>query len=340
MTEKNKLFLSIIIPSKNEGINISRCLESVINATKNIDGVEIMVVDSSSTDNTVEQALRFPVNIIQLKPAWIHTSSASRYLGCRKTSGKYIFITDADMELIPDFLTKAIEVMEKNNFVAGVAGLGKEVYIEEGEVKEIRENLYNRNTTEVVDVDYIGGAALFKRQALEETGYFNPYLYSQEELQLCQKLKKKEWKVLSLPYPMTIHYTTSFSKSMTTFREQVSNNRFTGIGQVIRWSLNQGFFWSNLSTFKKIIFFLILTTSAIVIGFVSLTTKNLSGLFLEGIIIASLYLYLVIKKKDLKEAAFSTIKWLYIVFAVARGFLKKPGDPGNYPLTVKIIRKS
>ena len=243
------------------------------------------------------------------------------------------------MELLPNFLEKAIDYMEKDKSIAAIAGIGKDIHIEKGKAVGCSENLYKRDTTQIAEVDYLAGVALFRRQAIEETGDFNPYLYSQEELELCQRLRKKGWKLLSLPYPMITHYSYS-PKGIQTFRKQLAYNRFTGIGQIVRLSLRTSFFWSNLWKFKKFFFFLIVITIMVIATVVYLIKKNMVVLSLEGAAIAFFYLYLVIRKRSLKKAVITSIKWLCIVFSIVKGFLKIPKNPQSYPQEVKIIRRA
>lgn len=54
--------LSVIITTYNEAGNIARCLESILDIAS-----DILVVDSFSTDKTVEIARRYPVRILERK---------------------------------------------------------------------------------------------------------------------------------------------------------------------------------------------------------------------------------------------------------------------------------
>ena len=47
-------FISVLIPIRNEGLYISRCIKSVLEQDYPQDQIEILVVDGMSTDNTRE----------------------------------------------------------------------------------------------------------------------------------------------------------------------------------------------------------------------------------------------------------------------------------------------
>ena len=334
---KKEIILSVIIPCKNEENNIERCLNSVLKQIRNMPKTEVLLVDAASSDRTVEFAEQFPVKIIQLKASWLHTASAGRFLGVINTQGRYIFIIDADMELIGDFLEKAVTFMEKDQTIAGVAGISKEIHVVNGEKTGYIDNLYKRNSTQVSDADYLGGAALFKRSCLKEAGSFNPYLYSQEELELCQRLKEK-WKVLILPYPMTVHYTYP-QKSMKLFKRQLGSNRFTGMGQLLRYSFGSRFFWTNFFRFKKFVFSMILIM--FIISSIPILIIKKNAAFLAGVAAAIIffYLYLVIKKMSFKQALLTAIKWPCIIFTFAKGLFLKPKPAQDYPQDVKIVKR-
>lgn len=334
-----KPVLSIIIPCKNEERNLPRCLCSVFQAIKNIQGVEVVVVDAASQDKTVEVALQFPAGVIQLDQSWVHTAAAGRYLGCLNTQGKYIFIVDADIELIAGFLEQAVHFMDRNPGVGAVAGLGRQVYWEDGQKVGHAENIYKRDPEKIAAVEYLGAAALFRRTALEEAGHFNPYLYSQEELELGQRMSTAGWELVSLPLPMAIHHTYP-PKGMVLFRKQLQANRFTGVGQILRLSLQSGFFWVNFWRFKKFIVCTALAALMAVATVMFLFGKDVRILSVATLVVCIMYLYLAVRKHSFKQAACSAGKWLWVVAQVGKGFLAKPKPFQNYPRDVKVIKKS
>ncbi len=82
--------LSVILITYNEEINIERCLRSVSWAD------EIIVVDSFSTDKTIELARQFSSNIIQHK---YDGDIRQRERGFAVAKGGWLFYIDADEEI-------------------------------------------------------------------------------------------------------------------------------------------------------------------------------------------------------------------------------------------------
>src|SRR5581483_3146453 len=63
--------VSILILSKNEEANIAACLDAVYSQKPAVP-YEVIVVDSGSTDRTVEIASRYPVRLEQIPPEEFH----------------------------------------------------------------------------------------------------------------------------------------------------------------------------------------------------------------------------------------------------------------------------
>ena len=90
--------LSVVIITLNEEANIARCLESVKWAD------EIIVVDSYSTDRTVEIARHYTDKVFLQE--WLGFSG-QRNFALSKATGKWVFLIDADEEVSPE-LRKSI----------------------------------------------------------------------------------------------------------------------------------------------------------------------------------------------------------------------------------------
>lgn len=94
----DRLALSVIITTFNEEKNIARCLESVSWAD------EILLVDSYSTDRTLEKAQRFPITILQRK---YYGSAAQKNWSLDRVQNDWVLILDAD-ERVPEPLAHEI----------------------------------------------------------------------------------------------------------------------------------------------------------------------------------------------------------------------------------------
>lgn len=332
--KKIEILLSIIIPCKNEESHIELCLNSVLEQTKNLSNTEVLVIDSISADESIEKAKQFPVDIIQLRDNWFSSPASARYLGCLNTTGKYILVIDADMELLPGFLEKAVDFMQKNTQAAGAAGMGSEYY-DDGSVLE---DLYKRGNR-LAPVDFLGGAAMFRREALLASGgYFNPFLKSEEEHELCRRILKAGFKLFSLPDPMIKHHT---SLSMDNFKNRLKAGMYRGIGQMFTQTLTQGnFSFIHFMRFKLLHLFI-----AMIIGFCFAIFDLISNgdklllLIFAGIIVL-IWLVSCYIKRGIKNGTYSLYRWIAINMQILRGIFDHTPQTSKYPQDVIIIQKS
>ena len=88
-----KAVVSIIIRTLNEEVNLEELLGSINNQSILNYQIEIIVVDSGSTDNTIEIASTYGAKIIHIKKEDF-TFGRSLNLGCKSASGDYfIFVS-------------------------------------------------------------------------------------------------------------------------------------------------------------------------------------------------------------------------------------------------------
>ena len=88
--------ISVIVPTYNEEENIADCLRSIFAQKYPKNKLEVIVVDDSSTDMTVQMAKKFPVRVIS------HNNKhgeVGKMIGFKKATGDYAVYIDADIRL-------------------------------------------------------------------------------------------------------------------------------------------------------------------------------------------------------------------------------------------------
>jgi glycosyltransferase involved in cell wall biosynthesis len=101
---------SIIIRAYNEEGHIGRLLAGIMQQT--VKDVEIILVDSGSTDATTAIAGRYPVSILHIPPEEF-TFGRSLNQGIRQANGEIIVIASAHIyPVFPDWLEKLLEPFE------------------------------------------------------------------------------------------------------------------------------------------------------------------------------------------------------------------------------------
>ncbi len=101
--------LAIIILTKNEESNI---VDVIKNARQCTD--EILIIDSGSTDKTVELAEKNGAKVFYR--AWDNDFAAQRNFALDKTSADFIFYIDADERLTPKTVEHIKKILAQDNF--------------------------------------------------------------------------------------------------------------------------------------------------------------------------------------------------------------------------------
>lgn len=104
MSNKNKI--SAVIISLNEEAHIEECIQSILPITD-----DIVLVDSGSTDNTINIAKKYKVNIHQIE--WLGYGGTKNY-GNQKAQNDWILSIDAD-EVISEELRQSILSCDLND---------------------------------------------------------------------------------------------------------------------------------------------------------------------------------------------------------------------------------
>jgi len=99
-----KPLVSIIITTKNEEANISRCLDSVKLQDFPLDSIEIIVVDNNSSDRTKEIALSYTSNVYNYGPERF----AQRNYGIKQARGKFVLYLVLCQSVLVCVLTKVL----------------------------------------------------------------------------------------------------------------------------------------------------------------------------------------------------------------------------------------
>jgi glycosyltransferase involved in cell wall biosynthesis len=193
--------LSVVIIGRNEGERLVACLNSV-SLIRGVEGkVEVIYVDSASTDGSPQTAGALNAQVVVLesgKP----TAARGRNAGWQTASAPYVLFLDGDTVLHQDFARIALSRLKGDQGIAAVWGHRRELYPE--------RSVYNR----VADLDwvyapgltdYCGGDVLMRRSALSEVGGFDADLIAGEEPELCRRLRARNYRILHIDAPMTLH---------------------------------------------------------------------------------------------------------------------------------------
>ena len=111
--------ISIVIPTYNAERFITPLLESVFR--NKIEEMEVVIVDDCSTDDTVETARKYPVNMIQLQKNG--GPARARNIGAEAAKGEIIFFLDSDVIVLDGAIKEVRDHFERDPSAKCVIGV-------------------------------------------------------------------------------------------------------------------------------------------------------------------------------------------------------------------------
>jgi GT2 family glycosyltransferase len=222
--------VSIVIVNWKTRDELQACLSSLSPFDSTI--VEIIVVDNASNDGSVEMVQsEFPNVHIIANPANFGFAKAAN-IGITASQGRYILLLNPDTKAQPNLLPPLIQFADEN---PDIGIIGPKILNPDGSLqyscrrfpsiiaaafrntflgKLFPRNPYTRDYlmaewdhSEVKDVDWVSGAAMFvRRKLLNEIGLLDErfYMYC-EDVDLAFRAWKHGWRVTYYPHVSVTH---------------------------------------------------------------------------------------------------------------------------------------
>lgn len=319
--------VSILIKALNEEARIGNCLAAAVREAQSIKG-EVILVDSLSTDRTVEIARSYSVRVVQFSCPEDRGCGAAVQLGYQFSDGAYIYVLDGDMELQIGFIAKALAILEAEPDLAGVGGKLVDTHIRTS--ADARRAQTVGNLSQRTEVDHLGGGGLYRREAIESIGYLsNRWLPAFEEAELGFRLCAAGWRLVRLPDVAVLH-TGHEESSWGMLRRLWRNRRAHAGGMLLRSAFGKAWWWHTVRYQWALVL-----TPAIHLAILGIAISLNSSLFnmlgewlaLEFGVWMCLWLALSIKKRSISLAGFSLVNWHIFTFAALLGSSRALADP-------------
>ena len=207
--------LSVIIPNRNGEKTIGLCLEALFRSDH--DSFEVIVVDDSSTDNSVSMIEKFPCTLVRLEA---HCgTAAARNRGAQNSKGAVLFFTDADCMVMKDTLSIVEKAWAKQGPEAIIGGtytcnpydqnffsMFQSVFIHFCELKNLSNPDYIAAHAMVISADTFGRSA----------GFPDDFLPIIEDVEFSHRLRRQGRKLIMEPELQVQHIFdfTSLADSM------------------------------------------------------------------------------------------------------------------------------
>jgi glycosyltransferase involved in cell wall biosynthesis len=201
--------VDIIIPSYNEGRNLERTLNAILNYSRNsIFHYNILVVDNGSEDDSQEIAKNFATSVV-VKPGV--SIAELRNVGASLLSGDIIAFLDGDVEVTEGWFDAlsffADHAVSETNIVTGATVLRPPN-------SSLIEKLWFNGKN--FSKNYINsGNLVTTREFFNRVGGFNPVLKSGEDWDFCSRAVLKGGTVKINPNFKAYHH--GFPKTLSAF---------------------------------------------------------------------------------------------------------------------------
>lgn len=314
--------LSVIVKGLNEEANIERTLRAALNACEGLSS-EVILADSLSTDETVAIASKLPVTIVQLMDPADRSCGVGGQLGYQYARGRLILAIDGDMVVERAWLQAAIRHLDASPRLGGVGGMVKDVNMEniEYRARHQRAPCYMRPG----EVDRLNGGGLFKREALEQVGYFtNRNLHAFEELELALRLRSAGWRLERLDQ-VAIHHFGHTAPMWELVRRRWKSRYSCGAGELLRAAIGQPYFKTAIRCFSL---------SLSVVGWWAVLTLLGAGALifpalwpLAGFVALIPPFVMLVRKRNFSLAGYSILGWCVDAAGLLRGLMMGQTDP-------------
>lgn len=208
--------VSVIIPCFNAGTFIEETIASVKSQTYR--NFEVIVVDDGSDDH---ETIRLLDTIVTTGVRLVRTANsgvaAARNTAIAAASGRYILPLDADDQIAPDFLEKAVHILEQQPEI-GIAGTDALLF---GAVNEI-SHLQEFSAQRLLSENLLFVTSLFRKSDWQAVGgYCETMCFGWEDWEFWIAMTRKGVCAVRIPEPLFMYRIRSESRdrSMTLWQK-------------------------------------------------------------------------------------------------------------------------
>jgi glycosyltransferase involved in cell wall biosynthesis len=187
--------ISVIIPARNEEKYILMTLESLSNQNTNRKFEVIVVINNNSLEDITSKicekcgvkVINYNFSSKKHKPI-----SLARQIGLIQSKGKFIFSTDSDAIIMPNWIEDFSNVLEKDSNVGYVTSHSR-LYFWEDDEKVKANDIGRVNIRKIVNnigASGLGNNMAFRKEYAEKRGGWNTKIYPSEDTEMGLRLTK------------------------------------------------------------------------------------------------------------------------------------------------------
>jgi glycosyltransferase involved in cell wall biosynthesis len=301
------MIASIVIPAKNEEVNLERCLRSIESLRNRSDVEQVIVVDNGSHDTTVKIAEHHGCTVFVDREA---TVAKLRNIGAEHATGDIISFIDADMEVDDNWLACAMKHFDdkKVGCVTGLINIPKN----DGWIQKIWA-LNRKLKREVFESRWApSGNMIVSKDAFMEIGGFNSKLITCEDMDISNRFKENGYRIIFDKDVLVTHH-----GEYKTVKEFLRKETWRGYSH-LDYLFNQRISLKILMMIPKATFFLL--SLIMFVGSIIFGSKNLTGISILLLLTLPIIHASLISQKNRTIKYFPSLLLIWTLYYLARSY--------------------
>ena len=196
--------VSVVVIGRNEARHLDACLRAILDNGYPREALELIYVDSASTDDSVAIAKRHADEVVVAElPGPL--PGLARNLGWRRTRYDLIHFVDGDTVLESGWIESAVRAIDEHADAFCVFGRLEETRPNANLYHRAYSFEWNAPSKRITEARTSGGNVLVDAVKLRDLGGFDETLEGGEEPDLCTRARLKEYRLLELGRVMARH---------------------------------------------------------------------------------------------------------------------------------------
>jgi hypothetical protein len=242
------------------------------------------------------------------------------------------------MELDPEFLKTAIDLLDREPDIAGVGGFIPEVRAHNIQFKARMRRALEQRAKEPKDVKCLSGGGLYRRSSIEAVNYLSDRnLHAYEEYDLGTRLRAQGWRLILLPIRAAEHYSYDLA-TLPLMWHKLRSGSFSSQGEIIRAGIASDY----LPNVFRDIFAMRLTLIVWAYWLIMLLALLISpyhlpvaGVAVIGVL--SMIGIVSVRHRSLASAFHSVLNWHLLALCALRGLLVHRMNPAS-PIASRVLK--